>query len=189
MHPGTLIRVKVNLSSSDVGNLRYNWSTDKGKISVGRNTPSIEIDTRDIDARGPTVVEVTVKVEIGGLPETCVTSASEKYSISTGIFDPAPADTYGLLRFSEERARLDNLASRVLSSPGMKGYVVKAFKKGTPEKVIQNRLKRIKYFLFTLRKYPNDRFVIMVDPGREATYLWNWPSSGDLSPCDTCKIY
>jgi hypothetical protein len=188
---GEEIDVKAIVSPNNLTGLAYSWSVNKGKIAKGLGSQEITIDTSDIKIgfnQGGT--EIEVKLEIGGFPTGCKSEATDKYGVFI-IADFFPIDEYRTTTFSnEEKARLDNLAIQLSHNPNMKAYIVKGFKAGTPKRSISRNIEKVKSFLFVARKFPNDRFVILIDPGQElSTKLWLWPTNENF-PCDGCmKVY
>ena len=183
--------VKATLSSNDRPDFKYSWSLDKGTIVSELNSPEVSIDTGRIEMDKDSMsTQITVSLEITGPASGCIANTAGKYGVYI-IGDFFPIDIYGNAFFKDEMARLDNLATQVLNSKKMIGYIIKGFKKGTPEKDVRTKIERIKRFLFIERKYPKDRFVIAVGPSQETTVtkLWRLPSDLGLSLCNTCRIY
>lgn len=178
--PGTDAVFIADVKGYSSKNLTFSWTVSLGKIVAGENSRRIKIEVpHDIHKD---VLKVTV--EFRGLPDGCLATASAEGVVDTGTYDVFPIDQYHEVGFQEEKARLDNLAIQVHNTTAdMKGYIIKNFGKTTSEQEIKRKIDRIKKFLFTFRKYPKDRFVILVQRADEvSTTLWLWPSDGAIPP-------
>jgi hypothetical protein len=186
---GEEITVKAIVSPNNYSDIKYSWSVDKGRIYSGQNSPEVVIATDEIQP-GPKPTNLEVRLAIANLPPSCQSAARAQYPVYI-IVDFFPIDEYVAKSFNDEKPRLDNLAVQLMHDPAMKAYVVKSFKAGTPKREISRQIERAKRFLFVTRKYPMDRFVILIDPtgeDREHTKLWLWPANEDF-PCGDCKPY
>jgi hypothetical protein len=177
---GQEITVKAIVSPNNYADIKYSWSVDKGKIRTGQNSSEVVIETDEIEeVRNKGGADVKVHLEITNLPPECKNSVSESYIVSNGIYDVFPLDEYGNSSFQDEKARLDNLAVNVLNSKNT-GYIVKHFGKQVSDKEIKARIKRIEDFMFKFRRYPKDRFRIIVKrDDRTFTKLWNFPPDAE----------
>ena len=174
---GQDVVVKAIVSTNYRADLKYSWSIDKGKILNGQGSREVAIGTDEIPP-GTKPTEVEVKLAIGGLPPGCQSIASDRYPVWM-IFDFTPVGEYGNVTFRYEKAWLDNLAINILNTNNM-GYIVKHFGKQVSDKEIKTRVKRIEDFMFKFRKYPKDRFHIIVKrDDRTFTKLWNFPPDAE----------
>lgn len=177
---GENIVVKAIVSHDSQADIKYSWSVDKGKMLRGQGTPEVIIGTDEIEeVRNKGDADLKVHLEITGLTPKCKNSVSESYIVSNGIYDVFPLDEYGNNSFQDEKARLDNLAVNILNTKNT-GYIVKHFGKQVSDKEIKTRVKRIEDFMFKFRKYPKDRFHIIVKrDDRTFTKLWNFPPDAE----------
>ncbi|HZT57057.1 MAG TPA: hypothetical protein VFA21_00380 [Pyrinomonadaceae bacterium] len=109
----------TNVSNLDSdAKVTYNWTVSAGTIVSGQGTSSITVDSTGI---WDGTIEATI--EVNGLPDSC----GKKTSCSTtvvGIGDPGRLDEYGNIRWSDERARLDNFAIEMQNDPSARGYII-----------------------------------------------------------------
>ena len=179
-HVGENIVVKAIVLHDNQADIKYSWSVDKGKIRTGQNSSEVVIETDEIEeVRNKGGADVKVHLEITNLPPECKNSVSESYIVSNGIFDVFPLDEYGNASIQDEKARLDNLAVNILNTNNT-GYIVKHFGKQVSDKEIKARIKRIKTFMFKFRRYPKERFRIIVKRDNETfTKLWSFPPDAE----------
>jgi len=177
---GEDIVVKAIVSPDSHADIKYSWTVDKGKILKGQNTLEVVIGTDEIEeVQNKGSAEVNVHLGIGNLPRECRNSVSESYTVSNGNYDVSPFGEYGNNSFRDEKAWLDNLAINILNTHNT-GYIVKHFGKQFSYKEIRRRIGRIEYFMFKLRKYPKDRFRIIVKRDDETfTKLWSFPPDAE----------
>ena len=116
--PGTPIvfssRVN-NISSTE--SLTYRWQVSVGTIMAGQGTSSMTLDTTWLGGQ-----TITVTVEVLGDQTHCSTSKSV-------VINPPPLpecafDSYGDIRFSDEKARLDNFAIQIQNQPTSRGALI-----------------------------------------------------------------
>ena len=91
-------------------------------------------------------------------------------------------DEYSSLSFTDEKARLDNFAIRLLREPKMKGYIIIYSDQGMLSSEAQARAKRAKDYLVRARGLDAVR-IVTVDGGRRERFeveLYALPSS--ISP-------
>lgn len=178
--PGDGAVFMADVKGYESKHLIFSWAVSLGKVVSGESSKRIEVEVPHDINNGI----LKAAVEIGGLPQGCPSTANAESVIHSGVFDVFPIDVYGEVKFQVEKARLDNFAIHVQNAPGdMKGYIIKKFKNTVAERDIKRRIDRIKKFLFTYRKYPKEKFVILVRRADEvSTTLWLWPSDGSIPP-------
>lgn len=91
-------------------------------------------------------------------------------------------DEYSNLSFTDEKARLDNFAIRLLREPKMKGYIIVYFDQSMLSGEAQARAKRAKDYLVKARGLDAVR-IVTIDGGRREKFeieLYALPSS--ISP-------
>jgi hypothetical protein len=135
-------------------------------------------------------------VELGGVEPTCTRTASCTTSVRTPRADCRKFDTYGNIKFNDEKARLDNYAIQLQNEPGSTGYII-AYGSCTGEG--QARADRAKDYLVNTRGIDAGR-IVTIDGGcrSELTVdLWICPTgataptadtSGAVDPCPTCTV-
>jgi hypothetical protein len=190
---GAPITFTANVAGGDANvTPTYNWSVSAGTISSGQGTSSITVDTTGIGGQS-----VTATVEVGGYPPSCnPTTASCTTQVRTPRADCRKFDSYGNIKFNDEKARLDNYAIQLQNEPGSTGYII-AYGSCTGEG--QARADRAKDYLVNTRGIDAGRIVTINGGCRsELTVdLWICPAgataptadtSGAVDPCPECKI-
>lgn len=72
IEPGKPLKFKANVVlGKPTREITYNWTVDKGTISFGQGTSTIEVDLEGKDCQG-----VTATVELGGVDPKCKRVAS-----------------------------------------------------------------------------------------------------------------
>ena len=175
--------------SGGPGTQTYNWSVSTGTIASGQGTSSITV------TGAPAGGSVTATVELGGLDPNCARTASCTTQIARPPLSPTKFDTYGNIRFNDEKARLDNFAIQLQNEPTAQGYIIGY---GTCDAEGQNRANRARDYLVNTRGIDASRIVV-VDGGcmpELRVDLWIVPSgatapaadtAGAVSPCPDCK--
>jgi hypothetical protein len=90
-------------------------------------------------------------------------------------------DEYSTLPFSDEKARLDNFAVRLLREPGMKGYIIVFPGQGMPSGAAQARAKRAKDYLVKARGVDAVRIVTIKGARREKFEVELYALPGSIS--------
>jgi hypothetical protein len=186
--PDQPITFTANVSGGP-GTQTYNWSVSAGTISSGQGTSSITV------TGAPAGGSVTATVELGGIDPSCTRTASCTTQIQAPPRQPTRFDTYGNIRFNDEKARLDNFAIQLQNEPTSQGYIIGY---GTCDAEGQTRANRAKDYLVNTRGIDASRLVV-VDGGcmpELRVDLWIVPSgatppaadtTGAVSPCPDCK--
>jgi hypothetical protein len=138
----------------------FNWTISAGTISSGQGTSTITLDTTGLGGQN-----ITVTVEVGGVPQPCAKSESCGASVSLPPPVPHPFDRYGDLKFSDEKTRLDNLAITLQQEPGALGYIVIYSGKQSGLKEARDRARRAKRYVVNRRDIEAGR-VILIYGGR-----------------------
>jgi hypothetical protein len=185
--PDQPITFTANVSGGP-GTQTYNWSVSAGTISSGQGTSSISV------TGAPAGGSVTATVELGGIDPNCTRTASCTTNIAKPVL-PTKFDTYGNIRFNDEKARLDNFAIQLQNDPTSQGYIIGY---GSCDAEGQTRANRAKDYLVNTRGIDASRIVV-VDGGcmpELRVDLWIVPSgatppaadtTGAVSPCPDCK--
>jgi hypothetical protein len=171
--PGTPATFTVNVSGGDSKvNPTYRWTVSAGTIISGQETSSITVDTTGPPSAAQQYLTATV--DVGGYPSDCPDSASCTSDVIR-IIDYFPTDEYGNLRWSDEKARLDNFAIELQSGAGMDGHIICYGGRRGRRGEARARCARAKDYLVTRRKIPAER-VVTVDGGyREELTVTLWP--------------
>jgi hypothetical protein len=187
---GTPITFTANVSGGNPNATpTFNWSVSAGTITSGQGTSSITVDTTGLAGQ-----TVTATVDLGGLDPSCSRTASCSTSVRPLAEVARKFDTYGNIRFNDEKARLDNFAIELQNNPGAQGYIL-AYGSCTGEG--QARADRAKDYLVNTRGIDAGR-IVTVDGGCRAELtveLWIVPTgatppSADTSmgtQCEECK--
>jgi hypothetical protein len=167
----------------------YNWTVSAGTITAGQGTPSITVS-----AAGLAGQTITATVEIGGVDPTCNRTASCSTPVKPRLL-ARKFDTYGNIRFNDEKARLDNFAIQLQNEPTAQGYIIGY---GSCDAEGLTRANRAKDYLVNTRGIDAGRLVT-VDAGclpDLQIQLWVVPqgatpptgdATGVISPCPDCK--
>jgi len=157
-----------------------------GSISSGQGTSTITVDTTGLGGQS-----VTATVELGGLDPSCSRTASCTTQIGKPPEGCRKVDTYGDIRFNDEKARLDNFAIALQNEPGSTGYII-AY--GTCEGdgpcthtsciVAQKRLDRAKDYLVNTRGIDASR-IVTIDGGCRAEVTVDLFVCGQGAPAPT----
>jgi hypothetical protein len=135
-------------------------------------------------------------VELGGVAPICTRTASCSTQIRLPPANCRKFDTYGNIKFNDEKARLDNYAIQLQNEPGSTGYII-AYGSCTGEG--QARADRAKDYLVNTRGIDASR-IMTIDGGCRSELmveLWICPqgaaaptadTSGAVDPCPECKI-
>jgi hypothetical protein len=96
----------------------YEWSVNEGTIVEGQGTSAISVRTTK-ENQG---ANITVTVQVTGIPVGCTTSASEVARVAPMISCGLPVDEYGPVLWLEEQARLDNFLIQLTINKRYRGY-------------------------------------------------------------------
>lgn len=163
-------------------NIEYIWSISGGKIISGQGTPTLAVEQLETEGLQVTVV-------IKGFPDGCTNAHTETAAIKSH-FNPLASDEFGKLKPADERGRLDAFLSDLNKEPDFNGYIVSRFPKSMGASVIRKRIKRMKDHIFTVRKIPKDRVVILVGSSEsDSTVLWLLPPAYGKFICQECRVY
>jgi hypothetical protein len=157
LEQGTPMTFAAKVSGGDANaQFTFNWTTSAGTIISGQGTPSMILDAMGLGGQN-----VKVTVEVGGLPESC----AKVVSCEAGVKPPPPCnlplDRYSWgMKFSDERARLDNFAIALQGEPEMRGYImVNPGRRARPDEV-KKWARRARAYLTNKRGIDPARFVI-----------------------------
>src|SRR5260221_558679 len=145
--------------SDQVGSERiyYIWASSAGQINGGFGSSKIELLVGQED-EGKSIA-VFVKAE--GLPNDCVSTASETIDvIKRMIVDPV--DQFGELKPNEVKARIDNFFISIKNSPDYEGIIYVSFKKDESD---AKKLRNLRYIFDAIRfrKYDVTRLSFRIE--------------------------
>ena len=161
----------------------FKWKVSVGTITIGQGTDQITVDT--VNLGGQTL---TATVELSGATLGCNTSASTITQIAVPPLGCGrPFDEYGDIKFSDEKARLDNFAVLMFNDPLSIGYIVASAGKETYQNEARERLDRAKSYLVNVRGIDPHR-VVTIDCGFTPDLiikLYGAPVGANPPPCLT----
>jgi hypothetical protein len=179
--PGSLVKFTAKISGAGPSpSLNLSWTVSAGTIfspqtqhvSTPDSTTEMTVDTTGLTA----LTDITATVSVGGLPRSCNVQASCTSRI-IGIVDHFPLDEYGNIRFSDERARLDNFAIELQNDPTAQGYIICYGGRRGRRGEAAARCERAKKYLVS-RRAVDARRLFTVDGGfreNRAVVLWIMP--------------
>jgi hypothetical protein len=136
----------------------FKWYLSAGTITSGQGTEEITVDTAGL---GGSVVIATV--ELSGEPVGCKGTASKTIKVKA-ITCGFPFDRYGDIKFSDEKARLDNIAVQLMNQPLSTASILMSAGKVTFENETSEHLARAKSYLVNVREVDPNR-IVTVDCG------------------------
>jgi len=111
--------ITFTASGTGVEPIVYSWTVSAGIITSGEGTASITVNTDGLAGQN-----VTATVRVRGLDPACPGTSSCTTSVRPQIVDYRKFDEYGTIRFSDEKARLDNFEIQLQNEPAAVGYIV-----------------------------------------------------------------
>lgn len=166
--------IRANNNTSLAG-LEFRWFLSVGTISSGQGTSSITVDSTGLGGQ-----VITTTVEVIGSQMSCQTSKTVAVNAPAPIGEPV--DSYGDIRFEDEKWRLDNFAIAILNWKGSRGQIVGFAGNPTYKGEAAFRLQRAKNYLVNVRGIPPERLVL-TDSGYRTdftVYLWIVPEGAKL---------
>jgi hypothetical protein len=179
--------------SGGLANTTYNWSISAGTIIRGQGTSTITVDTTGLGDQS-----VTATVSVGGADPSCTGTTS---SCTTSVksrgkagLQPLKFDEYSVIRFDDEKSRLDAYAFQLESSPGSRGAIIVY---GSCAGEASRYANQAKDYLVNTRGIDAGR-IETFDGGcrvEPMTQLWVVPigaempsldTAGSISPCREC---
>ena len=177
--PGAPLVFKVRVTNPS--HPEFKWIVSAGTIIKGQGTDEITVDTAGLAGQ-----VLTATVELIGAPTGCKASDS----ITAGVSPPPPTrcsfDSYGDIKFEDEKARLDNFGIQVQSWNGSGLIQIYAGQK-TFKSEAAYRLARDKSYLVNVRGIEPTR-IITADCGFTAdltTTFWVVPPGATFPECET----
>ena len=134
----------------------FKWNVSAGTITAGQGTPEITVDTAGLGG-----VEVIASAELSGAPLGCNGSASITTQVKAGFICGLPLDSFGDIKFEDEKARLDNFAIQLSNEPQVTGYILMSAGQTTFKNEAKQRLARAKSYLVNVREIDPNRVVTL----------------------------
>ena len=156
---------------------KYFWTASLGKIAGGQGTAKIEL----IPARQDNGSNLTVSVQIGGLPRNCESTFSSDIIPIVQLPIGDPVDRYGKSSKYDERSRIDSFFIQLNNNPTSAGLFVIGFNSADSGKYKRSRLSNILTSI-NFRKYDIKRvsFAIYEGDFEDDTSLWLVPPRAEL---------
>lgn len=109
----------------DPSKITYEWTVDKGNIIGDQSASSITVDSTGVTNSQTGPVPIVATVTVRGPQPDCVKSASARTIIRQPPVEVECKlfDSYGAIKYNDEKARLDNFAIQ-LKEPGLEAYIV-----------------------------------------------------------------
>ncbi|NJM53020.1 MAG: hypothetical protein HC846_06250 [Blastocatellia bacterium] len=138
---GDSITFTAKVEGIEFEKIKFEWTVDKGTITNGQGTSTINVAT-NVDIAGQTV---TATVKISGLPQDCKNEATESSEVAAKppriIHDPK-IDEYVKLSWRNEKIRLESIANELINNDkAMAYFIVYTNEKNTPNHLKSERLK------------------------------------------------
>ena len=127
---------------------------------------------------------VKANLNVTGLPETCLGTASELANVAD-IHRCGHPDEWGPMKLDDERGRLDLFLAELANNPRDVGLIV--FRVDSKER-LDSRNARIKFALkhVKFRGFDKSRIWFLLEPSEERlTSIYRFPPGDDLPPCQT----
>jgi hypothetical protein len=183
-NPGEPMVFAVDISGPQIiGRADFRWSVSAGSITSGQGTPTITVDTTNVEHGTNVTATVTIQ---GGLP-SCSNTASETAPISPPFACGMPFDQYAKAPWNQERARLDNALIQLNNNPDSRLFIY--FRMTSEESFDEARKharKMMGHFVFRDKDFDTSRvmFVLYVDD-RHSTILDLVPPGAKPRFCET----
>ena len=155
----------------DFDSLKYKWILPNGFPFEGQGKPYISfIVTKAMDDK-----EVSVSLEVYGLPVDCPRTASATFSIGINPGSPIILDDYENLPIDKERTRLARVVVQLKKFKGAKAIIFINYKRTDSEKNVKTRVARIISVLSGIHKLPLDSLAFVFgETGLPNTRIYAW---------------
>jgi hypothetical protein len=150
--------------------LKYNWLISGGEITAGQGTLTITV-------KSLTSENATATIEVEGFPEGCPNTASETGPICSCIVLSILIGEFSIPASQINKEGLDELVNNLQENPNAQGYVIEYFKRGTPQRVVKQKIQKTTDYLVNKKQLEKDRVTILIDVGntQNLTKLWIVP--------------
>jgi len=154
-NPGEPTTFTANVEGYDLSKLSFKWTISTGEILQGQDTPTITVLQKEDNEN------LTATVEIKGLPEGCPATASETGAVCRCV-KAILFDEYGKIFFSNEKAKLDNVAAQLLEDKNSSVYFIIYLTNKQKPAGIKTRQANIQKYLMETHKIPKDRITFIL---------------------------
>ena len=148
---------------------KYRWTTSSGEIIDGQGTTAITVKPASGEL-------VTVTLEIEGFTEGCSNIVSETGPVCSCGIAATLFNEFSIPAAQIDKAKLDALIIKLAENPNAQGYIIEYFKPNTPQKVINQKIKKITDYLIE-KRFEKDRvtFVTASADAQNLTKFWLVP--------------
>lgn len=159
--PGEPLQFKAKITGmSHTTKPEFKWKVSAGTITAGQGTDEITVDSVGLNG-----LDLIVTVELSGAPLGCKGTASRTTQVKPfGFVCGLPLDSFGDIKFEDEKARLDNFAIQLSNEFLAIGYILMSAGQRTFKGEAQARLARAKSYLMNVRGMDPNR-IVTVDCG------------------------
>jgi hypothetical protein len=165
--PGESMKYYVNISSEvEKYSVEYIWTVSSGKIISGQGGKTLEV----IDELGK---NLTVMLEVKGLPEKCSSTASETSMVSEHPSGAVKSDEFDTFGRSDTKGRLDSFFVELMNDPYSEGFIV--FRN---DKDLMLRIKVLRNHIAFRKFYVNRITLVISDKEDQITEFWRVPGQG-----------
>jgi hypothetical protein len=167
--------IMVSIEGYDLSKLSFRWTTSAGVISEGQGTTSIRISNYKMGEN------VTATVEVTGLPEGCNNTASETGSVICSCPSPTLSDEFSIPVSQIDKARLADFINELKKNPNAQGYIIEYFKPKTPQKIVNQKFRKIADYLVNELQFEKERITIITnfDKPEYLTKFWIVPPGAE----------
>lgn len=119
---------------------------------------------------------ITATVEVTGGPEGCPALTGTETETIICILNPQSIllGEFSIPGAQINKARLDNLIDELQDEPNSQGYIIEYFKPGTPRRIINLKIQKIRDYLVKERKFDETRVTIVTRAGGEQNLTGFW---------------
>lgn len=173
-----IVFTEILSKEADKFNLQYNWTVVGGKIIEGQGSLSVKAIHKEAGRN------LTLTVEVNGLPEECARTASETSSAPCLPPTLQLLDEFSISESRIDKARVDSFLVNLQNDPSAAGYIIESFTKGTSRKTIQQKSQRIFGYL-KLRAIEKDQIVLLnCFSNKTLTRFYSVPAGATRPTCD-----
>lgn len=126
--------------------LEFFWTTNSSKIIYGQGTSTVTVK------RLTMLENLTVAVEIRGLPEGCPNTFSETLMGYCFIPESIQIDEFSIAPNRIDKARLDYLINEMQRDPSAQIYIIEYFPTQTTDAAIKRKFKLLRDYISKIRK-------------------------------------
>ncbi len=192
---GSDVTFSTNVSGGTrLSELTYLWEVSEGEIKSGADSSTITVRTAKLGGK-----TITATVTVGGFDSSCPTKAQGMATVLPPSAECRLFDSYGPIKYNDEKARLDNFAIELQREPDAKGYLI-AYRGhtdpdigniGTEKNIVVGdvcasyRLERARAYLVNDRKIAQERFILIDGGSRRQSSVQLWLCPLNRKPVST----